>query len=117
MSAEDDAYQELFYYTIGHPATTFLHQHILDAYAAQVATAETKPIRLTFALIGLYLHVERRFTGRQVQRVHTLLARRRREWPALRLPDHRGSLTAMDVLAAPAGPDRDRAIHDWCAAV
>ena len=117
MSVEDDAYQELSCYTLGHPAPTFLHQHVVDAYAAQIATPETKPIRLTFALIGLYLHIERHFTGRQVQRVHILLARRRHEWPAFPLPDYRGSLTAIDVLAAPAGPDRDRALDDWCAAV
>jgi hypothetical protein len=26
-------------------------------------------------------------------------------------------MTAVDVIAAPAGPERDRAIDEWCASV
>jgi hypothetical protein len=101
--------------TLGDPA--FIHQHVVDAFAAQTADAWTKPIGLTFALVGLYLLVEKQFSGRHVQRVHMALARHKEPWPRFALPEDRGPMTAADVVAAPPGPDRDRAIHAWCASV
>ena len=117
MTTEHNAYYELCCYTLGHPAPTFLHQHVVDAFAAQHASETTKPIQLTFALVGLYLHIERHFTGRQVQRAHMALASRTSTWPTFALPTRRGSITVVDVLATPAGPERDQAIDAWCAAV
>ena len=116
-SGAGSAYHELCAYTLAHRDPRFVHQHVVDAAAAQEADERTKPITLTFALAGLYLHVERGFTGRQVQRVHTLLAARGRTWPRCPLPEHRGALGAADVLAAPAGAERDAAIDAWCRAV
>ncbi len=114
---ETDAYNELQFYTLAHGDPAFIHQHVVDAWAAQHADERTKPLGLTFALIGLYLHIEKGFSGRQVQRAHMALARRRREWPSFALPQERGSVTAIQVMAAPAGPERDRAIDEWCASV
>ena len=111
------AYNELQAYTLAHGAPAFIHQHVVDAWAAQQADERTKPIGLTFALVGLYLHVERGFTGRQVQRAHQQMARHKRTWPSWTLPGERGELTAVDVMAAPAGPERDRAIDAWCESV
>jgi hypothetical protein len=115
--AEEHAYEELQCYTLARGDLTFIHQHVVDAWAAQHADSLTKPIGLAFALVGLYLHVERGFTGRQVQRVHMLLSRRGRDWPSFPLPRERGSVTAVEVMAAPDGPERDRAINAWCASV
>jgi hypothetical protein len=114
---EKRAYDELQCYTLGHGGIEFIHQHVVDAWAAQHADEKTKPIGLTFALIGLYLHVEIGFSGRQVQRVHMKLGQRKRTWPSFSLPSERGSITARHVMAAPAGPERDRAIDSWCASV
>jgi hypothetical protein len=111
------AYDELQAYTLGHGDPAFIHQHVVDAGAAQRADERTKPIGLTFALVGLYLHVERGWSGRQVQHAHQQLARRRQAWPWFSLPAQRGRVTADDVMARPAGPDRDRAIDTWCASV
>ena len=116
-ASERQAYDELQCYTLGHGSPGFIHQHVVDAWAAQHADEQTKPIGLAFALIGLYLHVERRFSGRQVQRVHMKLGRRRRTWPSFPLPRERGSVTAVQVMAAQAGPERDKAIDSWCASV
>jgi hypothetical protein len=113
----EDAYNELSYYSLAHRDPSFLHQHVVDAFAAQQADELTKPIKLTFALVGLYLHVEREFSGKQVQRVHMALAQRKQPWPSFALPYDRGALTAADVLAVPAGTERDHAIHAWCASV
>jgi hypothetical protein len=117
MASEQDAYHELCGYTLTHGDPAFVHQHVVDAWAAQQADETTKPIGLTFALVGLYLHLEKGFSGRQVQRAHMQLARRRRAWPAFALPLDRGTMTARDVLAAPGGAERDRAIDEWCRSV
>ena len=115
--SEKDAHDELQGYTLGLADERFLHQHVVDAWMAQHADGRTRPIGLTFALVGLYLHVERGFSGRQVQRTHIFLARSKRAWPSLPLPEERGSVTASDVMAAEPGPARNRAIHAWCESV
>jgi hypothetical protein len=90
---------------------------VVDAFAAQTARAGDKPIRLTFALVGLYLQIEKGYSGRQVQLAHTQLAGVKQEWPAFPLPEKRGAITALDVLEAPPGPERDAMIRRWCASV
>ncbi len=75
MTSDKEAYNELCCYTLAHGDTSFIHQHVVDAFAAQTAGDGTKPIALAFALIGLYLHVEREFSGKQVQRAHMFLER------------------------------------------
>jgi hypothetical protein len=127
MPSELDAYHELSAYTLTHGDLTFIHQHVVDAWAAQHADAGVKAIGLTFALAGLYLHLERGFSGRQVQRAHMEMGRRirlrpgfggrERQWPEFAMPAQRGSITAREVMAAPEGPLRDAAIDDWCRSV
>ncbi|HLK68947.1 MAG TPA: DUF5946 family protein [Bryobacteraceae bacterium] len=109
------AYDEVYVYTMGRPG--FILQHVVDAFAVQTANEDTKPIAVVFGLIGLYLHLEKQFSGRQVQKAHMELGRRRRAWPRVNLPEDRGSITVADVLAASAGPERDVAIDDWCRSV
>lgn len=109
------AYDEVYVYTMGRPG--FILQHVVDAFAVQTANDESRPIGVVFGLVGLYLHVEKQFSGHQVQRVHMELGRRKREWPRVYLPDDRGSMTVADVLAASAGPERDVAINNWCRSV
>jgi hypothetical protein len=115
MNAMRAAYDEVYAYTMGRPG--FILQHVVDAFGAQTATRDSKPIRVVFALVGLYLHLERNFSGAQVQQAHIELGRRKRVWPAVALPENRGAVTAVDVLAAAPGDDRDQAIDEWCASV
>jgi hypothetical protein len=117
--SEQQAYYELCSYTIEHARQhgTFIHQHVVDAFAAQHADADTRPVTLTFALIGLYLHIELGYSGKEVQRVHMAMGRDRRSWPHFILPIGRGSMTAVDVMAAPEGRARDHAIALWCRSV
>lgn len=112
-SSEAEAYSELQGYTLLLRDPAFVHQHVVDTWMAQHADETTKPIGLAFALIGLYLHLEKGFSGRRVQLAHMALARPKRAWPRFALPSNRGSMTAADVLAAPAGEDRIRAIDAW----
>lgn len=111
-----DAYDELCCDTFTRGDADFIHQCVVDAFAAQDAASDDKPIRLAFALVGLCLHLERGFTGREVQLAHMLLARRRQTWPTFRLPDDRGAIDATTVLAAEV-TQRDAMIETWCRSV
>lgn len=110
-------YDELLCYTLTHAGSEFIHQHIVDAWTAQRADASTKPIGLTFALIGLYLQCQHKQTGREIQLAHMRLAKQGGPWPTFSIPDRKGSMTVLEVMAKPAGPERDRAIHAWCDSV
>jgi hypothetical protein len=115
--SEREKYYELSSYTLAHAKPSFIHQHIVDAFAAQTANDNTKPITVAFALIGLYLYLEKSYTGKQVQSAHMALASRKREWPAFALPESRGQITVADVLNEPAGQKRDAMIREWCESV
>lgn len=117
IASTQDPYNELAFYTLAHPSPSFIHQHVVDAYAVQKADENTKPIAIVFGLIGLYLHVEKNFTGKQVQKAHMQLAKRRKQWFRPRLPENRGAIVIAHVLAAAAGAQRDAMIHDWCVSV
>jgi Family of unknown function (DUF5946) len=115
MDAMRAAYDEVYVYTMGRPG--FILQHVVDAFAVQTAEENSKPLVVVFGLVGLYLHLEKQFSGRAVQEAHVKLGRRKREWPKISLPMDRGSMTVVDVLAAPAGPERDKAVDNWCQSV
>jgi len=108
---------ELTYYMLAHGDPRFIHQHVVDAYGAQHVRPSASTIGAAFTLAGLYLAVERGFTGRQVQKMHMLMASRSKQWPHFDPPSDAGSLTVADVLAAEPGPTRDDAILRWCASV
>jgi len=114
MPSDQDLYNELAFYTLAHGDPAFIHQNVVDAFAAQTAGPSTKPITIVFALIGLYLHVEKGFTGKQVQRAHMQLAKYRRQWFMPALPLDRGAIRIQDVLAVAPGPARDAMIRKWC---
>jgi len=117
MATDQELFDELSFYTLAHPDPAFIHQLSVDAYTAQHADATTKPIAVVFALMGLYLHLEKNFTGKQVQRAHMKMARQRKEWPRLALPENKAAITVAEVLAAAPGPLRDARIEEWCASV
>jgi hypothetical protein len=114
---DQDAYYELACYTLVHPDPSFINQYIVDAYAAQHADQHSKPISIAFALAGLYLHLERQYSGRAVQQAHMQLARKKKPWPCFTLPTCRGVMTVSDVLRAAPGAARDEAINRWSASV
>jgi hypothetical protein len=108
-----DAYDELYVYTMGRK--NFILQHVVDANIAQGAPANNPPsIGVIFALVGLYLHIEKGFTGSQVQNAHRVMGKVKRLWPDVIWPTERGNMTAATVLAKPVGEARDEAIDEWC---
>src|SRR5262245_48907030 len=102
-SSTEATYHELAYYTLSHRDPAFIHQYVVDAFAAQTANADTKPIKLAFALVGLFLHIERNYTGREVQRAHMKLARHKRTWPNFRWPGGARSHHCGRRASSPAG--------------
>ncbi len=117
MLSEQELYDQLAFYTLSRPDPTFIHQYIVDAFRLQTADENTKPIGMAFALISLYLYVEKGYTGRQAQLAHMQMAKRRRLWPKFILPKDRGNVRVADVLAAEPGRRRDEMIRVWCASV
>jgi Family of unknown function (DUF5946) len=111
-----EKYNELAYYTLGLQDTCFIHQYIVDAYTAQTADVNTKPISLTFALVGLYLYIEKDFEGKEVQQFHTLMSNNKLNWPNFELPVHRGEINVDMILHAEI-EDRKTMIKNWCHAV
>lgn len=117
LKSEQEAFNELTFYTLSHGDRSFIHQNVVDAYAAQYANESSKAITVAFALIGLYLSVEKGYTGKEVQNAHMKLARKRKQWPRFELPINTGSINVFDVIQSPVGPERDSVIRKWCAAV
>lgn len=114
---EQEAYHKLTRYTLAHPNSSSIHQHVVDAFAAQLADEKTKPIAVVLALVGLYLYVEKNLSGKKVQFAQMELASSNKSWPTIVLPAQRGEITIFDVLKAHPGKPRDDAIAQWCASV
>jgi hypothetical protein len=108
---------ELYAYTLSRDRGEFIHQHAVDAYAAQHIGKETKPIALAAALIGLFLFSERGRSGRQVQQVHMDLGNKMKTWPLFEAPADHARLTVMEPLSVPPGSERDDKIKQWARAV
>ena len=106
-------YGELTAYTLTRGDVEFIHQLAVDAYGAQHAGETVRPIGIAFALIGLYFACERGYSGRQVQHMHMLLARRSKTWPRFVPPPHVGSVTVLDVVRARPGEERDAMLRRW----
>jgi hypothetical protein len=108
---------DLACYTVAKQDPEFIHQHAVDAYAAQHAGGQTRNITVVFGLIGLYLAVEKGYKGRQVQQAHMRIARTRRDWPRLEPPARPAGITVQDVLLAGSDAEKDAMIRAWMAAV
>ena len=111
------AYQELSAYGVQRARPDFLHQEAVDAYAAQHPEAPAKPISTWFALVGLHLALDRGRTGREVQRAHMRLGRRKRTWPILPPPADLTCMSAADVMRELPGDARDVAVLRWAGEV
>ena len=117
MDSLQNKFHELSFYTLSHKGNEFIHQHIVDAYAVQTADERTKSIALVFGLAGLYLLIEKNFTGVEVQQMHVLMSQNKKPWPQIKLPSERGAISIENVLATDPGIERDDMIYRWCESV
>jgi len=108
---------ELAQYTLTHRGPSFIHQHFVDAYGASHVGNVSKPIMGVFSLAGLYLFLEKGYTGREVQLAHMRMAGGKKDWPRFNPPTRRSPLTIANVLNADEGPSRDEALANWCRSV
>lgn len=115
--SDQEIYNELSLYTFSHGDPAFIHQHIVDAYGAQHADKNSKPISIYFSLMGLYLYLEKNYTGREVQLAHMKVSKNKKDWPKFDPPKDRGDITVSDVLETSAGKNRDEMIKKWCMSV
>ncbi len=113
QKSDQEIYDELALYTLQLRDKAFIHQYIVDAYAAQHANLDTKPITVAFALAGLYLHLEKGYSGREVQLAHMKMAKEKKSWPKFDIPVKRGDITVSDVLEALPGLERNEMINKW----
>ncbi|GHO46433.1 DUF5946 family protein [Ktedonospora formicarum] len=107
---------ELSAYTLSLGDEEFIHQLVVDAYAAQHASTAMKPIAITFALAGLYLRYEHNYTGKQVQHAHMLLARTPKNWSHFNPPEAKATITILDILNTPDS-ERTATLEAWGKAV
>lgn len=108
---------ELSAYTLSHSDPRFIHQHAVDTWQAQHAVSAGPNIGIAFSLIGLYLALEKGYTGRQVQLAHMQLGKTKRQWGEFIIPSTRAALTVRDVLDVEPGPARDLKLIEWARAV
>jgi hypothetical protein len=116
-ASEQKHYDKLCAWSLSRGDAAFVHQLVVDCWAAQHATANSRPISPVFALIGLYLHLEHGYSGRQVQLAHMKLAKNRKQWPKLLPPLERGNFRVEEAFHAQDDAARDEAINRWCASV
>ncbi|MEE9361155.1 MAG: DUF5946 family protein [Cellulophaga sp.] len=116
MTTDTKLFEELSFYTLSHSDSDFfIHQLIVDAYTAQTANENTKKISLVFSLVGLYLLIEKNYTGKEIQRAHTLLSNYKEFLPEVKLPNDRGNITISEVLESEL--NHDEMIKKWCSSV
>jgi|BenlonsequeITSRD_1030534.scaffolds.fasta_scaffold00722_14 hypothetical protein len=108
-----ELYHELSAWLMMNQDLGFRAQHAVDAYGAQHSGGVTKNITTAFALIGLYLALEKGFSGRRVQQIHMELARMSIEWPSLEPPAANYAITVADVVRAEEGPAREEMLMEW----
>ena len=65
LKTQEQLFHELTYYTISQTDPAFNHQHAADAFAAQRTDENTKTITIIFALVGLYLMLEKALLGKK----------------------------------------------------
>jgi hypothetical protein len=106
-------FSDLQCYTVSKQDPGFIHQHVVDAYAAQHAGGLTRPIAVAFGLIGLYLALEKGYTGREVQMAHMKIAKIKKDWPVLESPVRPAGLTVTDVLKEGTDKQKDAMIRKW----
>lgn len=113
-----ELYANVSAYTMNHPNPVFfIHQYVVDAYAAQHASQNQQPTSILFALVGLYLFTEKNYSGRQVQKAHMQLAKNKLSVPRFSFPQEKAIFSVAHVLKADPGEARDLMIKEWARSV
>jgi hypothetical protein len=106
-------YDELSAVTLSLRDKDFIHQLVVDTYAAQHSGPNMKPIRTAFALIRLCLTFESGCTGKEVQRAHMVLGKINRQWPSFSPPIGKSTMTVLDVVQKVTKENYEESINAW----
>jgi hypothetical protein len=117
VKTDQEIYNELAIYTLSLGDKEFIHQYMVDTFAAQHANKDTKPITLAFALVGLYLHLEKGYSGKEVQEAHMQMAKEKQDWPVFPIPQFKGKIKIKDVMNTEPGEKRNEMINKWSKSV
>jgi hypothetical protein len=110
----DRLYGEVAGYTHQHAALLGRwHQTCVDAYGAQHIGEQTPPIATAFTLNGLYLVLERGFSGFQAREAHGHLANTVDSWPRFTPPPEVGEVTVFDVALASSPEEHIELVRRW----
>jgi hypothetical protein len=90
-----------------------LAQTYVDSYGAQHVGPRMAPITIAFALNGLYLVLERGWTGLQVREAHGYLANTVDRWPTFTPPEQVGDLTVFDLSMASSPTEHIEILQRW----
>lgn len=111
---------EVVAYNHAHPESLAVwHQVCVDAYGGQHVGPDTAPITVSFALNGLYLVLERGFTGIQAREAHGYMANTVDPvtWPRFTPPADVGDITVLDVALASSPQEHIGLVRQWGRAV
>ncbi|MEC5146370.1 DUF5946 family protein [Chitinophaga sp. 212800010-3] len=106
-----ELFNELSGRTFSFRDPDFHHQLAVDAYGAQHSGGISRGITTAYALIGLYLTLECGYTGKQVQHIHSIIAKQ--SWTAPALPVQAGTVTVQEVLKATTEDGLYAAMKKW----
>lgn len=107
-------YGEVVAYGYDHPKHLGRwHQTCVDAYRGQHVGPEAPQIAVAFALNGLYLVLERGFTGYEARKAHGYLASTVESWPRFTPPRSAGETTVLDIALASTPVEHARLVQGW----
>lgn len=107
---------EIVAYEAANPAQLLRwHQLTVDAYGAQHTGPRTRTITTAFALNGLYLVLERGFSGTHAREAHGYLAETVPEWPRFAPPSGPPAyaVTVLDVALAGSPEEHRDLLMRW----
>jgi Family of unknown function (DUF5946) len=94
------------------------HQLLVDTYTAQHVGPNAAAITGAFALVGLYLALERGWSGLEVRDAHQALANRYRDWPRFAgAARAQAAVTVEDLALAATTSQYAETLHRWARAV
>lgn len=107
---------------VGHELTHIpqlggLHQLTEDAYAAQHAGPRVPAIGMAFALVGLHLALDERWSGTAVRSAHQYLAAHQKNWPLFAPPSEPARLSIAHVAGSPMPEEHASRVRAWAASV
>ena len=95
--------KELYYQLVLENEYTqdFDHQYLVDIFCCETYAPETKPISIAFALVGLYLFLEKDFSWKLIQNFHKHLSKQNIILPQISIHIKNPEFLIEDMIKLP----------------